>query len=66
MANEVFYDVAMQRLTEQLQRVDALDTKAATVFSFATGVVAFFGALFSLATPPADTAAKTIFWLPSR
>ena len=33
IAGEVFYDIAMRRLTEQIQRADAIDAKTAAVFS---------------------------------
>jgi O-antigen ligase len=47
-ADQVFYEVARERLTSQLEQVDKLDSKIATIFSFASTVLPIFGALFAL------------------
>ncbi len=46
-AEQLFCDIATQRLSEQIGRVDALDAKAATVFSFATAVLPIFAGLLT-------------------
>lgn len=47
--SEVFYDVAMRRLDEQLERADGLDSKLAQLFSFSSAVLPIFGALLTFA-----------------
>lgn len=47
-ATETFYDVAMQRLNEQMDRVDKLDSKLAAIFSFSAAILPIFGALLAL------------------
>jgi len=46
-APEVFYEVAMQRLSEQMGHVDALDSKVATVFAFANAILPIYGGLLT-------------------
>ena len=47
-SEEIYYEVAQQRLDGQLASIDGLDNKAATAFAFASGVLAFFGALLAV------------------
>src|SRR5439155_18209857 len=53
-AENVFYEVAVERLNEQMDRVDKLDAKVAAVFSFSAAVLPIFGALLALfqSNPP--------------
>lgn len=63
VADDVLYEVAKEQLSAQLQTVDALDAKGATVFTFSSGILAFFGATFSLGKPPQDGYPRVIFFL---
>jgi hypothetical protein len=47
-ATETFYDVALRRLSEQLDQVDKLDAKVAAVFSSSAAILPIFGALLAL------------------
>jgi hypothetical protein len=47
-ASPIFYEISVQRLTEQAQRVDSLDAKAATVFAFSSSVLPVFGGLLAI------------------
>ncbi len=51
-ATEVYYAIATSRLDAQMQQVDGLDTKVATVFTFASVVLAFFAGLLSITMLP--------------
>ncbi len=51
-ATELYYNVAMSRLDTQIQQIDQLDAKVATVFAFASGILAFFAGLLPLAASP--------------
>lgn len=46
---DVFYEIASERLNEQMSRIDALDTKIAGTFSMTTALLPLFGALLSFA-----------------
>lgn len=47
-ADQTYYDVATSRLDEQMERIDGLDTKAATAFGFSAAILPIFGALLAL------------------
>jgi hypothetical protein len=47
-ADQVFYDLAKQRLESQMARIEALDDKAAKLFPFATGALPVFAAVLAL------------------
>jgi hypothetical protein len=47
-SEEVFYDVAMRQLDNQMQRIGALDAKGTTVFAFSSSLLALFAILASL------------------
>jgi hypothetical protein len=53
-ADEVFFDLAMRRLSEQIGLVDKLDTKVGTIFTFAAALLPISGALVGIirAEPP--------------
>lgn len=59
-ASEIFYDVVMRRLDEQMQRVDSLDTKTAQVFSISSAVLPIFGALLTFAGEIGDWALASL------
>ncbi len=63
IADDVLYDLAKDRLADQMQRIDTLDAKAATVYTFASGILAFFAATFSLAKPPAGGISRGSFYV---
>ena len=46
-APEVFYTVTGERLNEQFRTVEALDSKTATIFSFASAVLPVYGGLLA-------------------
>lgn len=45
-APQVFYEVAMDRLVAQMNRLDAIDRKLAIIIGSASIIVAIFGAIF--------------------
>ncbi len=45
---ELFYDLALRRLDDQMNRVDVLDDKAAKLFPIATGALPIFSAVLAL------------------
>jgi hypothetical protein len=47
-APSVFYEVAVRKLSDQLQSVDGLDAKAGNLFLFASGILAFFAVIVPL------------------
>lgn len=47
MAAEVFYEVVTHRLNEQLDRISALDSKAAHLFIFTSAALPIFGGLLT-------------------
>lgn len=47
-AAPIFCEISLQRLTEQVERVDSLDAKAATVFAFSSAVLPVFGGLLAM------------------
>src|SRR4051812_18505388 len=47
-AEEVFYEVALRRLGEQLDLVDKIDGKVSTIFTFAAALLPISGALVGL------------------
>jgi hypothetical protein len=49
-APAVFYDVASSRLQEQLDRINALDSKASTALGFSSALLPIFGVFFGVAT----------------
>jgi hypothetical protein len=57
-ATEVYYTITTSRLDAQMQQIDQLDTKAATVFTFASVILAFFAGLLPITTLPAASHAK--------
>jgi len=59
-SEEVLYEVAQRKLSDQLQSVNELDTKAATLFAFASGLLVFFGAILSLGNIGSKKAFATI------
>ena len=50
-ATDVYYDVAVSKLETQMQSIDQLDVKVATVFVSASGILAIFAGLLSQASP---------------
>jgi len=62
VAGDVLYDVARDRLNTQLQSVDQLDAKGATIYSFASAVLGFFAALLSLSASPKTSPADLLFF----
>ena len=60
-APETFYDVATRRLDEQIDRIGALDTKAATTLSAAAALLPIFGALIAAFTQNVDALATTLY-----
>lgn len=64
-ARGVYYDVAMQRLQGQMERVDALDAKVTNIFTLASGLVVLFGVLASLSGVKNFHAAFLIFMVVS-
>jgi hypothetical protein len=60
-APDTFYDVATRRLDEQIDRIGALDTKAATALSAAAALLPIFGALVAAFTTSVDSAAATLY-----
>lgn len=61
--NDVYYEVAMQRLDSQMARIDAIDAKVATAFTFATGVLALFGGVLALSALPGGTVVRVAFFV---
>ena len=59
-APEVYYDIATKRLDAQIQQIDQLDAKTATVFVSASGILAIFAGLLSLAALPTNLAIKIV------
>jgi len=55
-AQQVFYDIAVSRLDEQMSRADAIDGKANNTVTFGTGVVALFGAFLAVGKWPSGVA----------
>jgi hypothetical protein len=51
MAVDVYHEVAVQALEEQMARIVTIDNKTATAFGFATGTLAFVGAIGTLSAP---------------
>jgi hypothetical protein len=47
-ADEVYYDVAMQRLAQQLDQIDAVDRKLATTFGFSNAILAVFASIIAI------------------
>jgi hypothetical protein len=56
-AEDVFYEVALRRLSEQMELVDKVDSKVSTVFTFAAALLPISGALIGLikSDPPNAT-----------
>jgi len=50
----VFYTVATDRLNAQMQQIDQLDAKIATIYSVASVILAFFAGLLTIATLPSN------------
>ncbi len=44
-ATEVYYTIATSKLSAQMQQIDQIDAKAATVLTFASVILAFFAGL---------------------
>ena len=59
-ATAVYYEVATNRLDAQMQRIDQLDTKVATAYASASGILAVFAGLLSLAGLPANSKVKAV------
>ena len=53
-APNVYYTIATNKLDTQMQSIDQLDAKVATVFTFASVILAFSAGLISLAVFPAN------------
>jgi hypothetical protein len=47
-ADNVYYDVAMQRLAQQLGQIDAVDRKLATTFGFSNAILAVFASIVAI------------------
>jgi len=47
-ADRVYYDVAMQRLAQQLGQIDAVDRKLATTFGFSNAIFAVFASIVAI------------------
>jgi hypothetical protein len=47
-ADQVYYDVAMQRLGQQLEQVDSLDRKLANAFAFSNAILGSFAAILAI------------------
>lgn len=62
-APEVFYEVAMQRLSEQIGRLTRLDSKTATVFTFASAILPVFGGLLTLSDRTLPSSSIALFVL---
>ncbi|MGH2514195.1 MAG: hypothetical protein ACRDHP_00920, partial [Ktedonobacterales bacterium] len=59
-ATAVYYEVTTNRLDAQMQRIDQLDTKVATAYASASGILAVFAGLLSLTTLPSNSVVKAI------
>jgi hypothetical protein len=60
-AIDVYFEVALRQLDEQLQRVDSLDSKSAACVVFAATVLPVFGALLGLTAMRPPPAAIVLF-----
>ncbi len=56
----VYYEIATKRLDDQLQSIDQLDAKAATVYAAATAILTIFTGLLSLASLPSDALLRAL------
>lgn len=59
-APTVLYDVATKRLDDQMQQIDQLDAKAATLYASSSGILAIFAGLLALTTLPTNSLVKAL------
>jgi len=59
-APATYYDIATRRLDQQMDQIDQLDAKVATLYATSSGVLAVFAGLLSLGTLPSTPAIKGV------